>query len=190
MTSVDLSPIRRSIVVPWTADKAFHRFTAEFSAWWPRYTHSIGGRRVKRVVMECRVGGAIYEEHTDGTRYRWGTVTALEPSRRVAFTFHAAFAETEAQQVEVTFDADGTGTRVTLVSSGWERMTGAALRSRGGYRIGWGGILGRFAGRLTRGELLFYGMAWAIDGMGGRRQFMRNSLGRIPADDTRAARPT
>jgi uncharacterized protein YndB with AHSA1/START domain len=181
MTSPDLSPIRRSIVVPWTADKAFHRFTAEFSTWWPRYTHSIGGRRVSRAVLECRVGGAIYEEHADGTRYRWGTVTAFEAPRRIAFTFHAAFAEAEAQQVEVTFDVDGRGTRVTLVSSGWDRMTGAALRSRGGYRIGWGGILGRFAGKLTRGELLFYGIALAIDGTGGRGQFMRNSLGRIPA---------
>jgi uncharacterized protein YndB with AHSA1/START domain len=181
MTPPDLSPIRRSVVVPWTADKAFHRFTEEFSTWWPRYTHSIGGRHVRRVVMECRVGGAIYEEHVDGTRYRRGTVTAFEAPRRIAFTFHAAFAEADAQQVEVSFDVDGPGTRVTLVSSGWERMTGAALRSRGGYQIGWGGILGRFAGRLTVGEMLFYGMAWMMDGMGGRSQFMRNSLGRVPS---------
>ena len=184
MSAPDLSPIRRSVVVPESTDKAFHRFTSEFSAWWPRYTHSIGGRRVKRAVMECRVGGQIYEEHADGTRYMWGTVTAFEPPRRVAFTFHAAFAEAEAQQVVVTFDTEGTRTRVTLVSSGWERMTGTALRSRGGYKIGWGGVLGRFAGRLTRGEMLFYAIAWAIDGTGGRGSFMRNSLGRVSPTET------
>jgi uncharacterized protein YndB with AHSA1/START domain len=177
---VDLSPIRRVVSVSWSPDAAFKRFTADFATWWPRYTHSIGGRRVKHVVLEPRVGGALYEEHYDGTRYAWGVVTAFDPPRRLAFTFHASYDAHDAQQVEVSFTPENAGTRVELVSSGWERMGDAARRSRGGYQVGWGAILDRYAGRFSAGELLFFAIAWGIDLAGQRGKFMRNSLGRIP----------
>ena len=103
-------PIRRSVSVSWDAAAAFHRFTADFGEWWPAYSHSIGGPRVKRVVFACHAGGRIYEEHADGTRCLWGTVTAFDSPHRVAFTHHASREATDAQQVEVTFtSADGRG---------------------------------------------------------------------------------
>ena len=175
----DTSPIVRAVSVSWPAADAFRRFTADFGAWWPRYTHSIGGPRVKCVVLEPRVGGAIYEEHHDGSRYAWGTVVAFEPPRRLAFTFHAAYDERDAQQVEITFTPEARGTRVELVSSGWDKMGDAARRSHGGYQIGWGATLARYAGRFTGGELLFYAIAWGIDLAGQRGKFARNALGRI-----------
>ncbi|HXT17313.1 MAG TPA: SRPBCC domain-containing protein [Gemmatimonadaceae bacterium] len=177
--SRDVPPIRRSVTVPWTPDAAYRRFVEEFGRWWPRYGHSIGGRRVKCVVFDARVGGAIYEEHYDGTRYEWGTVTQLEPPARVAFTFHAAFARADAQQVEVTFTAEGRGTRVELVSSGWERMSDHARGAYGGYRMGWGGLLARYAGRFSGVEVLFTSMAVAMDVLRQRESFTRNSEGRI-----------
>ena len=177
---VDTSPIVRAVSVSWPPDEAFRRFAIDFGAWWPRYTHSIGGRRVKRVVLEPRVGGALFEEHYDGTRYAWGTVTAFDPPRWIAFTFHASYAEQDAQRVDVSFTPEATGTRLELVSSGWERMGDAARRSRGGYAIGWGAILDRYAERFSAGELLFFAIAWGIDVTGQRGKFMRNSLGRVP----------
>jgi uncharacterized protein YndB with AHSA1/START domain len=177
---VDTSPIVRTVFVSWPPDVAFRRFTADFDGWWPRYTHSIGGRRVKRVVLEPRVGGALFEEHYDGTRYAWGKVTAFEPPRRLGFTFHAAYAERDAQRVKVSFTPEGTGTRVELVSAGWEQMADTARRSRGGYVIAWGATLARYAERFSAGELLFVAIAWGIDATGQRGKFMRNSLGRVP----------
>lgn len=178
----NVSPINCGVSVSWAPDAAFRRFTADFSAWWPAYTHSIGGRRVKRVVMEPRVGGAIYEEHHDGTRYMWGTVTSFEPPRLLAFTFHASYAEEDAQQVEVSFRPEGAGTRVELVSTGWDTMRDAtARRSRGGYAIGWPAILARYAGRFSAGEVSFYAMSWMIDLTRQRDTFMRNSRGRVNA---------
>jgi len=176
----DASPIVRAVSVSWPPDEAFRRFSADFSRWWPKYTHSIGGRRVKQVVLEPRAGGALYEEHYDGTRYAWGLVTEFDPPRRLAFTFHASYDARDAQQVQISFTPEATGTRVELVSSGWENMGDAARRSRGGYQVGWGAILAGYAGRFSRGELLFIAIAWGIDLTGQRGRFMRNSLGRIP----------
>ena len=106
-----VEPIRRSVSVSWPQAEAYRRFVQDFAKWWPSYSYSIGGSRVKRVVFEPRAGGRIYEEHKDGTRMRWGTVIALEPPRRVAFTFHPSRAESDAQLVEITFAPEGEGTR-------------------------------------------------------------------------------
>jgi len=180
-TADDVEPIRRSISVSWSPEKAFHRFTADFAKWWPRYSNSIGGKRVKQVVFEARVGGRIYEEHHDGTRFAWGIITVLEPPRRVAFTFHAARAESDAQEVEVSFVSEGTGTRLELVSRGWENMSRDAKRARGGYRLTWGVALDTYAGRVSAPLLLFTAMSATIDLIGQRGTFIRNSLGKMPA---------
>lgn len=176
-----VAPIRRSVSVSWSPEVAFQRFTADFGKWWPRYGNSIGGRRVQRIVFDVRVGGQIYEEHYDGTRFMWGIVTALEPPRRVAFTHHATRAESDAQDVEVTFTPEGTGTRVELVSRGWEKMGPAAKGARGGYTLTWGAALDRYAGRYGVTYFFFVAMSAAIDVMGQRGSFMRNSLGGMPA---------
>lgn len=172
-------PIRRTIAVPWNQGAAFERFTSHFGEWWPRYSHSIGGKRVKRVVFECRVGGLIYEQHHDGTRMLWGKVTAFDPPSRVAFTFHPSLQESDAQLIEVRFLAEGVGTRVELVSSGWEKMGKRAQRAYGAYRLNWGAALDRFAERFSGVVVLFSVMSAGIDLIGQRGNFIRNSHGRM-----------
>jgi uncharacterized protein YndB with AHSA1/START domain len=154
--STRLPPIQRSIKVQWGQQAAFQRFTADFGKWWPSSTHSIGGDRVGRIVFECRVGGRIFEELKDGRRYQWGTLRLWEPPRRVAFSWHPSKDASVAQDVEVTFTAapDG-GTRVVLVSAGWEKLGSAAKRARRAYALGWGGILAVFAGRRTFAVVVF-----------------------------------
>jgi uncharacterized protein YndB with AHSA1/START domain len=174
-----VEPIRRSINVSWPQAEAYRRFTADFAEWWPSYSNSIGGPRVKRIVFDCRVGGSIYEEHKDGTRFLWGTVIAVEAPRRVAFTFHATHEPADAQQIEVTFTAEGGGTRVELVSTGWEKMGDAARRARSGYRLTWGAALATYAGRFSGALLFFRAMAVAIDLTRQRGSFVRGSQGRM-----------
>jgi uncharacterized protein YndB with AHSA1/START domain len=147
--------VRRSVAVSWNPSDAFRRFTADFAAWWPSRTHSIGGRRVKRIAFECQVGGRIYEELTDGRRFQWGKVTVWDPPRRVGFTWHPSRDEREAQDVEVTFTAEGTGTRVELVSTGWERLGVRARRARKAYDVGWGSVLDVYAGRWSAAFVIF-----------------------------------
>lgn len=151
-----LPPIERSVRVSWAPDAAFERFTARFGEWWPVRTHSIGERRVARVVFEQRVGGKIYEEHTDGRRFQWGEVLEWEPPRRVRFRWSPSRPPETAQDVEVTFvpDGAGAGTLVTLTSWGWERWGKGAKAARRGYSSGWGYVLNVWAGRRTAGMAL------------------------------------
>lgn len=139
-----IPPVRKSIVVPWSVDRAFHRFTAEIADWWPLSTHSVGADKANTVTFEGRVGGRLFETLQDGTEAEWGRVTAWEPPRRVAFTWHPGRTEETRQEVEVTFRSDGAGTRVELVHTGWERIPEKPREMRDRYDSGWDHVLARF----------------------------------------------
>jgi len=140
-------PVQRDVAVSWSPEVAFHRFTAEFGRWWPIASHSVGGPAVKAVHFECRVGGRILEEHHDGRRFLWGEVRELDAPRRVVFTWHPSREPDTAQTVEVRFDPEGTGTRVTLTSWGWDRLGARAKGTRRGYDMGWRWVLNYWAGQ-------------------------------------------
>ena len=145
----ELPPIRRSISVSWAPQAAFERFTRDFERWWPARTHSIGGSCVERLVFECHAGGLIYEQHKGGRRFAWGKVLAWEPPERVVFTWHPSRDPSTAQEVELRFLPEGSGTRLELVSSHWENWGRDAKRARRGYDVGWGYVLNVWAGRRT-----------------------------------------
>lgn len=148
--------VERTVHVPWPPDVAFRRFTTDFARWWPSATHSIGGRRlVDAVVFQCHVGGLIFERFKDGRRFKWGTVTAFDAPNRVSFTWHPSKDEHVAQDVDVTFTAEGEGTRVSLRSTGWERLGASAARARRMYSVGWGSILNVFAERRDMAIVVF-----------------------------------
>ncbi len=180
-----IPPVRRSILVAWDPEAAFRRFTEEFGSWWPSATHSIGGDRVLRIGFECRVGGLITEELKDGRRFQWGTVTAWDPPRRVAFTWHPSRDEAQAQDVEVRFVAEEKGTRVELLSSGWERLGTRARSARRGYDIGWGSVLDAYAGRKSATLALFAvlsgGVTWYLKITGRLESTIDRAGGRLPA---------
>ena len=59
-------------------------------------------------------------------------------------TWHPDRGEETAQELEVRFTAEGDGTRVDIVHTGWERI-GPDFRERmAGYDTGWGFVLGFF----------------------------------------------
>ena len=148
LTSVE--PVRKSVTVPATPQRAFELFTAHIQEWWPLRTHSVGTQHAVGVAFGEGVGGAIVETMADGSTSVWGTITDWEPPRRVAFTWHAGTPEAEATRVEVTFTQDGPGsTVVRLVHSGWEgRPDGATARE--GYDSGWEPVIGSFARTVAR----------------------------------------
>jgi uncharacterized protein YndB with AHSA1/START domain len=176
-----LDPIRRAISVSWDQEAAFRRFTADFAKWWPSYALSIGGSRIARVVFECRVGGVIYEEHRDGTRFQWGKVLELDAPRRVVIAWHSSRDESDAQRVEVTFVPERTGTRVELVSSGWEKLSAKAKGAYGGYQMSWRAAIEKYADRFSMTLALFGVMSATMTGLGMRNSFIRGSRGRMPA---------
>lgn len=140
-----LTPVRKSITVSWRPDAAFRRFTEGIAGWWPLATHSVSESADAACAIEGGIGGRIYETGADGAEHLWGTVTAWDPPRRLAFTWHPGRPADTGQEVEVTFRPEGDGTRVDLVHSGWERLGEKAAAMRADYDGGWDFVLGRYA---------------------------------------------
>jgi uncharacterized protein YndB with AHSA1/START domain len=139
----EISPLVKTVVVPVGVERAFEAFTAETSAWWPLFSHSVGEESASEVRMEGAVGGRIVEHGADGELATWGTVSDWDPPTSVGFSWHPGGDPNEAGQVTVTFTATGDGTQVQLVHSGWERR-GDGARARLSYDTGWDYVLGKY----------------------------------------------
>lgn len=179
-----IPPVERSIAVSWNQGDAFRRFALEFGDWWPWRTHSIGGTRVKRVVLEPRVDGRIFEEHVGGRRFQWGRILEWDPPRRLKFTFHPARQPETAQEVEVRFVPEGNGTRVELISTKWETLGRQGRRARHGYNLGWALVLKVWAGRGATGMIITRGLTAVVEFgqlfLGGRSAAINRAGGEIP----------
>ena len=61
------TPVRRSLVVKASVEKAFDVFTAGIGRWWPA-SHHIGASALKTAVIEPGVDGRWYEIDKDGNQ--------------------------------------------------------------------------------------------------------------------------
>jgi uncharacterized protein YndB with AHSA1/START domain len=140
-----LPPVVKTVWIGLAIEPAFQLFTEEIRRWWPLATHSVGGEEAVACYLEGRSGGRFYEVWRDGSQSDWGKVLAWEPSRRVAFTLHPGRTPDFATEVEVTFDEEAGGTRLTLTHCGWERLGEGANAERKIYESGWDSVLRRFS---------------------------------------------
>lgn len=136
-----IEPIRRTIVVRCSPERAFEVFTAETSSWWPFDSHSIAAdterSRAERVVMEPRVGGRVYEVQADGAEASWGEMRTWDPPRRLVLAWKPNDRQQPPTELEVTFEPHADGTAVTLEHRGWERLGPRGDEAREGYAIDW-----------------------------------------------------
>ncbi len=135
-----LPPVIKTIEVPCTPEKAFTVFAEDLAKWWPRDKHSVSamqGKVARAVTLEPRAGGQLSELTADGEEVIWGSVAAYDPFARLAFNWHIARPADEATTVDISFEASGTGTRVTLTHSGWEVFGEEAKAMHDGYASGW-----------------------------------------------------
>ena len=145
MTEVaTITPVRKSLRVDCTPERAFEVFTAEVGSWWPTGTHSIHQERVTGVVLEQREGGEMYELAEGGEREHWGRVTAWEPPRRLVLAWHVNPERAGPTEVEVTFTPEDDGTRVVLEHRNWEAAGEGAEEMRNNYDGGWDIVLAPF----------------------------------------------
>ncbi len=147
------APVRTSIVVEASKERAFQVFTGDLASWWPADKHILRGE-LAGMDFEPRVGGRIIDRGVDGSECAWARVLAYEPPDRVVFSWDISLSweiETDpekASEVEVRFFAEGEGrTRVELEhralerhGDGWESMRDAV-----GSPNGWGDGLRSFA---------------------------------------------
>ena len=137
-----LEPVRKSVTVQRTVEEAFELFTAGIASWWPAERYSVSQARTQDIVLEPRVGGAIYEARDDGQTFRWGTVEVWQPPERLVFSWHPGRAPEESQEVEIRFEAAADGTHVHLEHRNWTRLGAESAVVRERYENGWTEVLG------------------------------------------------
>ena len=134
--------IQKSVTVARPVEAAFRTFM-DIGSWWPR-THSYDRARAKDIVLETRVGGRFFERFTDGEELEIGRVVAYDPPRRVTFTWQGPDFDGPTE-VDVTFHADGDGTRVEVVHSGWDRIGTRAKHGMEDFNTGWDPVMKSYA---------------------------------------------
>jgi len=145
------APVKKSVSVQASPERAFEVFTDRFDAWWPR-THSIGDAPLKQAVIEPRQGGRWYGRLENGTEAKWGDVLAWEPPRRVLLAWRIGpdwkYDPDLLTEVEVTFTPEvGSATRVELEHRYLERMGEGVDGMRATFDSdgGWQGLLRLYA---------------------------------------------
>ena len=136
-------PLRREVLVNAAPQRTFDLFTGHIGAWWPldRFgVYNDGGTSTSTVAFE----GELLVERSGELQSVWGEVTRWDPPGSLGFTWHPGYDIENATDITVTFTAEGEQTLVTLVHTGWERMTDPDA-SRDEYANGWPGVLARFA---------------------------------------------
>jgi uncharacterized protein YndB with AHSA1/START domain len=149
--------VRREVVVPVSAQRAFTVFTADMTSWWPSH-HHIGSAPIEEIVIEPHEGGRWYTRHTDGTQTSTGHVVAWEPGERLVITwqigadwkYHVNLVTT----VEVRFVEEAPErTRVTLEHRDLEAYGADAEKMRETFSQpdAWDATLAAFAGEVQAG---------------------------------------
>jgi uncharacterized protein YndB with AHSA1/START domain len=152
-----IESIRREIVVPVSAERAFEVFTAGMTGWWPS-DHHIGDAPIAEVVIEPREGGRWYTRHEDGSETSTGYVDTWDPPQRLVLTWQIGadwkYDPSLITTVELRFVAEGPGrTRVALEHRDLDRYGPEAERMRETFEQpgAWDGTLAAFAGAFGAG---------------------------------------
>lgn len=151
-------PVRKSISVKATAERAFQVFTEGIDTWWPR-SHHIGKSPMKRIILEGRPGGRCYSEQVDDTECDWGSVLVWDPPQRFVIAwqispnwqFEPDLAKSSEVEVRFTPEAGGL-TRVDLEHRHFERHGAGAesMRTAVDHPDGWNGLLRLFGDRVEQ----------------------------------------
>jgi hypothetical protein len=147
--SLEIDPVAKTLELGVTPEKAFDLFTNHMGRWWPLTTHSVSTDDARDVRVDGRVGGTLREVTGDGVEHEWGVITIYEPGARIQFTWYPGLPEEAGTNVDVRFDATVSGTRVTLVHSGWEARGDDAQTVRDNYESGWDLVLAPYAAIAT-----------------------------------------
>jgi uncharacterized protein YndB with AHSA1/START domain len=141
--------VTHSVLVPLEPGAAFELFTDRFADWWPKESHHIGEADAADVFLEPHEGGRWYERAEGGAECDWGRVLEIDRPNRIRLAWQLTPEwkydpePANGTEVEVTFNAEDDGTRVTLEHRGFEvhGEAGAAMREAVGGDGGWRSLM-------------------------------------------------
>ncbi|MER7499070.1 SRPBCC domain-containing protein [Nonomuraea pusilla] len=124
------SSVRAAVTVPAAPAAAFRAFTDEIDRWYVRGPHSwVDPGRAVAIRFE---DGFLRELWSDGGHVDLGRIVAWEPPHRLVWA--DLLNEGGRMEIEVSFTADGSGTRVELEHRGLDTLPpDVAGRIRRGY---------------------------------------------------------
>jgi uncharacterized protein YndB with AHSA1/START domain len=119
--------------VPADPARAFAAFTDEIGRWWrPSPIFSFTPRAPGILSFEPGPAGRLIETRGKGRVFEIGRVKLWDPPRRLIFGWRqAAFAPDQDTEVEVTFEAVGPETRVTVEHRGWDSLPASHVARHG-----------------------------------------------------------
>jgi len=145
--TVQIAPVRKSIVVKAPPEHAFEIFTAGMVRWWNK-EYSINKSPIRDIVIEPRVNGRWFERGADGSECQWGRVLAWEPPSRILLAWRItptfSYDPNLMTELEVRFIPEGNATRVELE----HRLEGYGAAAEEMFKVfdaGWQGLMEGFA---------------------------------------------
>jgi len=157
--TIEIAPVRKSVVVEANPSQAFAVFTSGIDRWWPK-NHGIGPGPIKESCIEPFVGGRWYTRHEDGSDVVIGHVRVWQPGERLVVSWEISSEwkcdprPAMTSEVEVRFAAEAGGrTRVDLEHRNFERMgTAAGEKMRKDVDGGWPSLLDLYAKNASTRE--------------------------------------
>ena len=128
-TNDRLEAVQQSVVVDCPIEDTFELFTKAFGDWWPAALYSHSGEDVDTCVMEPWLDGRVFERTRSGEEVLWGSILEWDPPQHLRFSWNLSGRDQDDREiVDVRFDVDADGTKVTVVHSGWE-LSGVAVNA-------------------------------------------------------------
>ena len=110
MPTLTIAPVRKTLLVNLSHEKAFDLFAKGIDRWWPR-THHPTASPMTEAVIEPFVGGRWYHSCEDGSEYEFGHVLVWQPSERLMLAWENncnGYGDREVvMEVDVSFIAEG-----------------------------------------------------------------------------------
>jgi len=115
------SQILVSLRVKTSPARAFEIFARDIALWWtPNILFQFTPCSPGTLAFEPHEGGRFTETLANGTVFEIGRVRVWKPGERLVFGWRqATFRPSQDTEVEITFEAVGAETRVTVIHSGW-----------------------------------------------------------------------
>jgi Activator of Hsp90 ATPase homolog 1-like protein len=103
--------IDRSVLLSLAPTEAFDLFTQKINLWWPPDRRHLNDVNSELYLL---ADGRFYERASNGTELDLGRVRVWDAPKRIVLDFYLGTDAAHPTEVEIRFDAEGDGTRISV----------------------------------------------------------------------------